>query len=99
MKLVNYSDNEDSSRQVVFRSEDEQSNVSAKGSGPSPATPELDSAMGVGSRIEFSKEIYCDKDKSSQVLIASRSEQSNSLTRGSGSAPTTLELDSTMGVR
>ena len=54
--------------------------------------------MGVGSRIDLSKEIYRDKNKSSQVLIASRSEQSNLLTRGSGSAPATLELDSTMGV-
>ena len=98
MKLVDYSDEEDSSRREVFCSEDERSNVSEEGSGPSPATPELDSAMGVGSSIDLSKEIYRDKDKSNQVLVASKSEQSKLLTEGSGSAPATLELDSTMGV-
>ena len=60
--------------------------------------PKLDSAMGVGSRIDLSEEIYRDKDKSRQVLIASKSEQSKLLTEGSGLAPATLELDSTMGV-
>ena len=95
---MDYSDDEDSTRGVVFRSEDELSKVSAEGSGPSPATPELDSAMGVGRRIDLSKEINRDKDKSSLGLIASKSEQSKLLTEGSGSAPATLELDSTMGV-
>ena len=93
--MVDYSDDEDPTRQVVFRSEDELSKVSAEGSGPSPPTPELDSAMGVWRRIDLSNKINCDRDKSSQGLIASKSK---SLTEGSGSAPATLELDSTMGV-
>ena len=95
VRMVDYSDDEDPTRRVVFCSEDELSKVSAEGSGPSPPTPELDSAMGVWRRIDLSNEINCDRDKSSQGLIASKSK---SLTEGSGSAPATLELDSTMGV-
>ena len=95
VRMVDYSDDEDPTRRVVFRSEDELSKVSAEGSGPSPPTPELDSAMGIWRRIDLSNEINCDRDKSSQGLIASKSK---SLTEGSGSAPATLELDSTMGV-
>ena len=65
MRLVDYSDDEEPTRRVVFHSEDETSKISAEGSGPSPATPELDSAMGVGRKIDLSKEINRDKDKSS----------------------------------
>ena len=54
--------------------------------------------MGVGRRIDLSKENYSDKDKSSQVLISSKSEQRKLLTEGSGLALDTLELDSTMGI-
>ena len=56
MKLVDYSDDEDTSRRVVFLSKGERSKLLAEGSGSAPATPELDSAMGVGSRIDLSKE-------------------------------------------
>ena len=62
---MDYSDDEDSSRQVVFLSKGEQSKLLAKGSGSSLAAPELDSTMGVGRRIDLSKENYSDKDKSS----------------------------------
>ena len=84
MKLVDYSDDEDSSRRVMFLSKGERSKVLEEGSGLSPTAPELDSAMGVGRRIDLSKVNY--------------SEQSKLLTKGSGSALATLELDSTMGV-
>ena len=40
----------------MFHSEDETSKISAEGSGPSPATLELDSTMGVGSRIDLPRE-------------------------------------------
>ena len=54
--------------------------------------------MRVGSRIDLSKEDYNDEDKSRRVLLSSKGEWSKLLTEGSGSAPATLELDSTMGV-
>ena len=50
--LVDYSDDEDTSRCVVFISQSEQRELLAEGSGSTLATPELDSAMGVGSRID-----------------------------------------------
>ena len=95
VRLVDYSDDEEPTRRVVFHSEDETSKISAEGSGPSPATPELDSAMGVGRRIDLSIEANRDKDESNQEKIASFSKWT---TEGSGSSPATLELDSTMGV-
>ena len=54
--LVDYSDDEDTSRRVVFISQSERSKLLAQGSGSTPATLELDSALGVGSRIDPSKE-------------------------------------------
>ena len=54
--LVDYSDDEDTSRRVVFISQSERSKLLAEVSGSTPATPEPDSAMGVGSRIDPSKE-------------------------------------------
>ena len=56
VRLVDYSDDEEPTRRVVFHSEDETSKISAEGSGPSPATLELDSTMGVGSRIDLPRE-------------------------------------------
>ena len=54
--LVDYSDDEDTFRRVVFISQSERRELLAEGSGSTPATPELGSAMGVGSRIHPSKE-------------------------------------------
>ena len=79
----------------MFHSEDETSKISAEGSGPSPATPGLDSAMEVGRRIDLSNEVNRDRDESSQEENASNSKL---ITEGSGSTPATLELDSTMVV-
>ena len=95
VRLVDYSDDEEPTRRVVFHSEDETSKISAEGSGPSPATPELDSAMGVGRRIDLSNKVNRDRDKFSQEEIYSSSKWT---TEGSGSTPATLELDSTSGV-
>ena len=61
VRMVDYSDDEDSTRRVMFRSEDELRKVSAEGSSPSPATPQLDSAMGFGRSIDLSKEIIVIK--------------------------------------
>ena len=96
VRLVDYPDDEEPTRRVVFHSEDETSKISAEGSGPSPATPELDSAMGVGRRIVLSIGDNRDKDESDQEKIASYSKRT---TEGSGSSSATLEQDSTMGVR
>ena len=54
--LVDYSDDEDTSRRLVFISESERRELLAEGSGSTLATSKLDSAMGVGSRIDPSKE-------------------------------------------
>ena len=43
VRLVEDSDDEEPTRRVVFHSEDETIKISAEGSGPAPATPELDS--------------------------------------------------------
>ena len=56
VKLVDYSEDEDTSRRVVFLSKGERSKLLAEGSGSAPATLELDSTMGVGSWIDLSKE-------------------------------------------
>ena len=45
-----------SDRRVVYRSDSEQVEPDREGFGSTPATPELDSTMGVGSRIILSKE-------------------------------------------
>ena len=50
-RLVNYYDDEDTTRQVVYTSNNELKDISVEGSGMTSATPELDSAMGVGSQI------------------------------------------------
>ena len=50
-RLVNYSDDEDTTRRVVYTSNNELKDISVEGSGLTSATPELDSAMGVGSQI------------------------------------------------
>ena len=55
VKLVDCLENGNNPRLVVFLSKGEQRKLLAEGSGSSPATPELDSAMGVGSRIDLSK--------------------------------------------
>ena len=39
VRLVDYSDNEDTSRRVVFLSQDEQRELLTEGSGSTPATP------------------------------------------------------------
>ena len=56
VRLVDYSDDEDVSRRVVFLAQSEQRDLLAEGSGLTPATLELDSAMGVGSQIDPSTE-------------------------------------------
>ena len=76
----------------------ERSKLLAEGSGLSPATPELDSAMGVGSRIDLSNEDSDDEDNPRQVLLISKGERSKLLADGSGLTPATLEPDSAMGV-
>ena len=53
--------------------------------------------MGVGSRIDLSKEDSNDEDKSRQVLLISKGERSKLLAEGSGSILATPELDSAMG--
>ena len=54
--LVDYSDDEDTSRHVGFLSQDERRELLTEGSGSTLATPELDSAMGIGSWIDPSTE-------------------------------------------
>ena len=96
VRLVEDSDDEEPTRRVVFHSEDETIKISAEGSGPAPATPELDSAMGARRRIVPSSEDNRDTEVFNQGRFASSSKRA---TEGSGSCPATLELDSTMGVR
>ena len=96
VRLVEYSDDEEPTRRVVFHSEDETIKISAEGSGPAPATPELDSAMGARRRIVPSSEDNRDTEVFNQGRFASSSKRA---TEGSGSSPATLELDSTLGVR
>ena len=63
VRLVDYSDDEDTSRRVVFISQSERSKLLAEVSGSTPATPEPDSAMGVGRPTILSKEIEDESEK------------------------------------
>ena len=93
VKLVDYSEDEETSRRVVFLSKSERSKLLAEGSGLAPATPELDSTMGVGSLIDLSKEDSNNEDKSRQVLLISKGERSKLLAEGSGSTPNEIRLE------
>ena len=77
-------------------SDSEQIEADKEGFGLALATPELDSTMGVGSRIIPSNET---KDGSyRQVVCRSDSEQVEMDREGFGQTPANPELDSAMGV-
>ena len=77
-------------------SNSEQIDADKEGFGSALATPELDSAMGVGSLIIPSNETKDGSDR--RVICRSDSEQVETDRERFGSTPATPELDSAMGV-
>ena len=96
VSFVNCPYYENTDRRVVCVSNSEQVEADREGFGLNPATPELDSDMGVGSWIIPSKEIENESDR--QVVCVSDSEQTEADREGFGLTPSTPELDSAMGV-
>ena len=86
-RLVNYYDDEDTTRQVVYTSNNELKDISVEGSGLTLATPELDSAMGVGSQIDPSKEVEDEADDVYRQLKEMLDEPVASGSKGESSKP------------
>ena len=79
VSFVNCPYYENTERRLVCVSDSEQDEADRERFGSTPATPELDSAMGAGSWIIPSKETEDKSDR--QVICMSDSEQDNSLPR------------------